>query len=134
MVLFKKKDQISIAQLKIQELYKTPREQILTLQKRFDHLQDVNINIDTHVGELKLNAEGEIKKIELIMDNIKEQMFNMKDNLNNLENNLNFLVTDLNLTAKAEDIHRFSDDLERIQPFNFLTVKQFEKLVKDMMR
>ena len=65
MALFNKKKKVPIAQLKIQELHSKPRDQITALQKRFDHLQDLHINTDTHVGELKLNANGEIKRIEI---------------------------------------------------------------------
>ena len=131
MTLFKKK--VPIGQLKIRELYKTPREQIFSLQKRFDSLQDIDINLTTHLGELDLNAWSEINKIESILGNLKKSMDQINQDISFIGNNQEFFISELNLTAKNEDLLRFSDDLERIKPFNFITIKQFQKLLKDMI-
>ncbi len=133
MGLFKKKKKVPIAQLKIQELHTKPRDQILALQKRFDHLQDLHINTDTHVGELKLNADGEIKKIELMIENIKKEMVHIKKGLDHVDHNMAFLIADLNLTTRKDELDRFNHDLERMKLHNYITVEQFEKLVQDMV-
>lgn len=131
MPLFKKKKTLSPGQLKIQELSVKPYHQLATLQKRLDRLQASHLQLDTHIGELKLNADGEILRIQMLMDKIKNEMADVKEHITHFSENLGSLVGALNLTSKVDELERFKTDLERYHPFNFVTIKQFEKLVKD---
>jgi len=131
MGLFKNKKKLSVPQLNVLKLSSTPKEQLFSLQKRFDHLQDIGIQLTTHIGELKLNADGEIKRIELLMERIKAEMKKINTRAENIEFNSQFLVRDLNLTARESEIEKFKQDLERIKPHNYITVTQFEKMLKD---
>ena len=134
MALFNKKKKVPVAELKIQELHTKPYEQIMSLQKRFDHIQDLQINTSTHLGELKLNAEGDIRRIELSMGGIQDEMTAIKQGIEFLDQNINVLITKLNLTSKKEELDRFNNDLDRLKLFNLITVKQFGKMLKDAIR
>jgi hypothetical protein len=133
MALFKKIKQEPVGKIQIEQLHTAPFEQLVTLQKRVDHLQAGDIQLSTHVGELALNANGEIRRIELLMLRIKEDMMDVKERLMHLSDNTGLFINTIGLTARADEVDRFKADMDRIHLFDYITVHQFEKMVKDAL-
>ncbi|MFA5141651.1 MAG: hypothetical protein WC471_01620 [Candidatus Woesearchaeota archaeon] len=133
MALFKKNKTAPVIQSQIQQLSLKPQDQLKLLQKRVDVLQSSNIQLSTHIGETELNAEGEITRIQMLMNKIQGEMDEINRRIDHISGNMGSLIFQLNLTAKAEELDRFKSDMDRMQPFNFMTLNQFEKLVKEIV-
>jgi|GEM_PF-4483765 len=133
MALFKKNKTAPVIQSQIQQLSLKPQDQLKLLQKRVDVLQASNIQLSTHIGETELNAEGEITRIQMLMNKIQGEMDDINRRIDHISGNMGSLIFQLNLTAKAEELDRFKSDMDRMQPFNFMTLNQFEKLVKEIV-
>lgn len=110
-----------------------PGPDIGAISRRISLLEQRSTNFNTRLQLIDQNLLNTNKKIAKDSKTVTSEINEIKLEIENLKETIQIIITELKESAKKEDIDVLKKYISFWEPMNFITAKEAEKIIKNLL-
>ncbi|MFW5746217.1 MAG: hypothetical protein ACOCWQ_01560 [Nanoarchaeota archaeon] len=108
--------------------------QLSNIARRLKLIEEAVENMRKKEQLNEQNALSQFRKQNLQIKSFEEQIKDMKRAIESMKDNMQLIIEELKSTAKNQDVKVLQKYIDIWQPIQFVTAKQVERIVRDVLR
>ena len=109
-------------------------QNIRILNERIVAIEKINDGLGLKIEQMEKDSKYSFRKDSAEINKLKNDIIEIKKKIKNTVLYLHHLINELKLRTKREELKSVEKKIENLTPYDFVTAKEAEKMVKEIVK